>query len=71
MCPSAMKQAQCVGGSLQWLAELGRRNGDQAAGPLSGTAPERHGPAILSDHLVDMRPGGGDRRPGRQNGHDA
>src|SRR6266480_7932096 len=68
---SAMKQAQIVGSPLQLFAELGRRNADQAASPLSGTAPEQHGPAILGDHIVDVRPRGGHHRPGRQRGHDA
>ena len=68
---SAIKQVQIVGGPFQRLAELGCRNGDQAAGPLSDTTPEQHGPAILGDHIVDVRPRSGHRRPGRQSGHDA
>src|SRR5579863_2835675 len=65
------KQAQIMGCPLQRLAELGCRNGDQAASPLSGIEPKQHGPAILGDHMVDVRSRGGDRRPGRQSGHDA
>ena len=65
-----MKQFQIVGGPLQLLAELGRRNVDQAAGALSGTASEQHGPAILGDHIVDVRPRGSQRRSGRQRRHD-
>src|SRR5947209_1227905 len=60
-----------MGCTLQMFAELGGRDGDQVASSLSGTAPEQHRPAILGDHLVDVRPGGSDRRTWRQRGHDA
>src|SRR5437899_4026061 len=52
---SAMKQAQFVGGPLQLFTELGCRNADQHASPVSGTAPEQHGRSILADHIVDVR----------------
>ena len=68
---STMKQTQIIGCPFQLFAELGSRNADQHASPVSGTAPEQHSRAILGDHIVDMRPCGGHHRPGRQRGHDA